>query len=71
MIDDKFMTVSEVAELLGVTVQRTHQLIAQFDIPTVVVHARLKLVHKEDAERLAKTPRPTGVHRPVPEKKSP
>lgn len=62
VIENKLMTIAEVAERLGVTVQRTHQLIETYAIPTVVVNPRMKLVSKVDVEKLANIPRPTGVH---------
>lgn len=57
-----YLTVSELATEMGVTVQRAHQLIEKYDIPTTKPHARLTLIDKKDAAKLVKMQRPTGVH---------
>lgn len=57
-----YLTVSELAKELGVTVQRTHQLIAKYKIPIEKPHARMTLVPKKSATMLLKMERPTGVH---------
>ena len=57
-----YLTVSELAEEMDVTVQRAHQLILKYEIPTFKPHARLTLIEKKDAAKLVKMQRPTGVH---------
>lgn len=62
MAVDDLLTIAELATMLGVTVQRAHQLITRYDVPTVLVNARMKLVRLKDAESLLTMERPSGVH---------
>lgn len=61
-IQPGFVTIAEAARLFGVTLQRMHQLISDYDVKKEKIHARLYLVAKSE---LAKIPedRPTGIHR--------
>ena len=60
MISGKFVTISEFAGRLGVSVQRAHQLIDSYQIPTVPVNARLKLLRETDAKAFERSKRKTA-----------
>lgn len=57
----EYMTMAEVAKMLRVTVQRAHQLVKTYEIPTETV-SNLKLIKASDANKLARMDRPTGKH---------
>ena len=59
---ESMFTISQAAELFGVTRQRMHQLILAYNVETVVINDRCKLV---DVMELAKIPtvRPWGVRK--------
>lgn len=57
-----WMTAKEASDLLGVTIQRVHQLAVTYGVETMPVSPRLKLFSQRDIKKLASTDRPTGVH---------
>lgn len=58
-----WMTVSAAAkEILGVSPQRLHQLIATYKLQTMELNSRMKMVKKAEVTKLAETERPTGVN---------
>ncbi len=58
---EKWLTISEAAEMLGVSTARVHQLIKIYDIPFEMLNARLKLVQERHIKEFVKMERPTGV----------
>ena len=58
-----WVTMREGADIVGVSVQRMHQLIDTYQLQTEYLNPRLKTMKRSDAERLAGMERPAGVHR--------
>lgn len=63
MIDNKYKTVSEAAEILGLTVQRVRQLIKSEQLQAEPVHERLWIIPTKELEKFRKQERPSGVHK--------
>jgi hypothetical protein len=61
MIGD-YLTVSELADQMGLTPQRVHVILRTYDVPTIRPHKRLTLVPKAEAKKLLKLERPNGKH---------
>lgn len=58
-----WITVRDAAEqILGVTPQRVHQLIATYGVEIDRKSPRLTLVKRKDIERVAEMERPSGLH---------
>lgn len=55
------ITVRQAATLLGVSVQRVHQLVELYHLKRQTVNSRMTLLVRKEVEKLAKTPRPSGV----------
>lgn len=56
-----WVTIREGADMVGVSVQRMHQLIETYELPTDAINPRLKVMRRADAERLKNMERPNGV----------
>ena len=72
VLEEKYMTVSEVAAELGISRQRVHALIIEGQISAHTVHEKLRMVDTAEFERFKSLPRPTGIHvdkRPQPRKR--
>lgn len=63
MLENKYKTVTEAAEVLGLTVQRVRQLIKDKQLPAEAVHERLWVISTKELEKFRKKDRPTGVHK--------
>ena len=61
-ISRKFRTVTEAADLLGLTTQRVRQLIQTGQIVAEKAHDRLWIVAVRELERFQNVDRPAGVH---------
>jgi excisionase family DNA binding protein len=62
VLDGKFLTVSEVADILGLSGARVRQLIASGQLEAEPAHERLWLISRESVLEFKKLRRPTGVH---------
>lgn len=62
-IKDAWMPIREAADLLGVSVQRMHQLIDSYKLSTDSINPRFKVVKRSEVEKLAESERPNGVRR--------
>lgn len=62
MLDNKYRTVSEAAEELGITVQRVRQLIAAEQLDAEKVHGRLWVIPTKELVKFGRIERPTGIH---------
>ncbi len=62
VIDDKFYTVAEAADLLGLTVQRVRQLIKSGQLQADKAHEMLWIIPAKSLTSFRKCPRPHGVH---------
>lgn len=56
------VTIREGADIVGVSVQRMHQLIETYELETEYLNPRMKTMKRCDANRLAEMERPAGVH---------
>ena len=56
-----WITAADAREVLGVSASRVHQIVAEYDVDTMLVNARFKLFKEEDIRKIAKMPRPNGV----------
>jgi excisionase family DNA binding protein len=63
VFDNKYKTVSEAARILGISVQRVRQLIADEQLKAEPIHERLWAIPTKELERFRRTPRPDGVHK--------
>ena len=54
------ITISQAAEQFGVSPQRMHQLIAAYEVETICVNPRLKLVEQKELRKIPEH-RPTGI----------
>jgi hypothetical protein len=63
VLENKYKTVTEAAEVLGLTVQRVRQLIKCEQLKAELVHDRLWVIQTRELERFRKKERPTGVHK--------
>lgn len=59
---EKWLTIAEASEILGVSTARVHQLLKSYDIPCKMLNPRLKLVQERHIKELKNTQRPTGVN---------
>ena len=66
-----WITVREGAEIVGVSVQRMHQLIHEYELETTSLHSRLKVMRRNDAEKIKRMDRPSGVRRDARKKPTP
>ena len=62
VIAKKYYTVTEAADLLGLTTQRVRQLIQTGQIVAEKAHDRLWIVAVRELERFQNVDRPAGVH---------
>jgi len=62
VIADKYYTVTEAAEIIGVSGARVRQLIAAGRIKAEAVHNRLWIIPAKALDRFVEEDRPTGVH---------
>lgn len=62
VIANKFYTVAEVAERLGLTTARVRQLLESGQLVGEKAHERLWIVSDRNLERFEKIDRPVGVH---------
>lgn len=58
-----WITIREGSEIIGVSVQRMHQLIEEYDLETDSINPRLKVMKRSDADKLKDMDRPDGVRR--------
>lgn len=58
-----WIPISEAAKIIGVSRQRVHQLIKEYDLETDPINARFKSMRRADAERLRDMDRPNGTRR--------
>lgn len=56
-----WITIREGAEIVGVSIQRMHQLIESYKLETDSINPRLKVMRRTDAEKLSGMDRPNGV----------
>ena len=56
-----WITVKDASEMVGVTVQRMHQLIKTYELETDEINPRLKTVREKDVTKLKEMERPDGV----------
>lgn len=57
-----WITARDAADVLGVTIQRVHQLVASYGIESMEVNPRFKLLKESDVHKIASKERPNGVH---------
>ena len=62
-IKDAWMPVRDAADLLGVSIQRMHQLIDSYELSTDAINPRFKVVKRIEVEKLAESQRPNGVRK--------
>lgn len=56
---ENHVTVSEAAEIFGVSRQRMHVLLRDYEVPVVPLSARMSMIKKQDLKRIPKD-RPNG-----------
>lgn len=62
VIAEKYYTVSEAAQRLGLSPQRVRKLIEQGHLAAEKVHERLWIIKNKSLDSFANTDRPSGVH---------
>jgi excisionase family DNA binding protein len=62
VIANKFYTVAEAADVLGLTVQRVRQLIKSEQLVAEKAHDMLWIIPAKALDNFRKKPRPHGVH---------
>ena len=62
-----WLTTRQVAEALGVTVQRAHVIAQTYNIATVDINKRFKMYSESDVKAVQRLKRPSGIHVPKPE----
>ena len=62
-----WLTTRQVAEALGVTVQRAHVIAQTYNIATVDINKRFKMYSESDVKAVLRLKRPSGIHVPKPE----
>lgn len=62
VIADKYYTVTEASEILGISGSRIRQLIAGGQIAAEPVHNRLWIIPAKALDKFQQQDRPTGVH---------
>jgi excisionase family DNA binding protein len=63
VVNGQYKTVTEAADILGLTVQRVRQLINSSQLKAEAVHERLWIIPTKELERFRKQKRPSGVHK--------
>ena len=62
VIANKYMTVTEVAEFLGISTARVRQILASGQLVGEKPHEQLWIVSLREVERFQEIDRPAGVH---------
>lgn len=65
MLDKKWLTVVEAAELIGCSEQRVRYLAKKAEIKSELVTGKCWLIDREAAETMARTPAKTGRPRKI------
>ena len=60
MLEERFLTISEAAQRLGVTRGRVWQFVREGRLKAHKIHPRLSLIREEDLEEFAKIKRRNG-----------